>query len=253
MSNKKYLIAALICGLITAIAVNFYLKSVQEAASNIKTKKVAYANTVIPAKTLITADMISLKDIPVNFAHVNSVSEVSQVVGQTARVEIDAGEQVLSSKIVPRESTGSTFSYSVPWGMRAISIAVNEQSGLLGLVSPGDKVDVIGTVDIEEQSKDPNVKNINHTVTHLVLQNIEVLAVGRSFAAPVNVSGQDKKEENKGGSTGGEATVTLAVPTSKMQVLVSLSDKGKLTLALRAPADKSEEDRPGVDAAQLLR
>lgn len=252
MSNKKVLIAALICGLLTALAVNFYLKSVQEAASNIKTKKVAFANAVIPAKTLITADMISFKDVPVSFAHVNSVSEVSQVVGQTARVEIDTGEQVLSSKIVPTESTGASFSYSVPLGLRAISITVNEQSGLLGLVSPGDRVDVIGTVDIEEQSKDHNIKNIKHTMTHLVLQNIEVLAVGKSFAAPVNVPGQEKKEENKTGS-GGEATVTLAVPPSKMQVLVALSDKGKLTLALRAPADKSEEERPGVDAAQLLR
>lgn len=252
MSNRKVLLAALICGLLTALAMNFYLKSVQEAASNIKTKKVAYANAFIPAKTLITADMVSFKDVPVNFAHISSVSEASQVVGQTTRAEIDAGEQVLSSKIVPRESTGSSFSYSVPLGLRAISITVNEQSGLLGLVSPGDRVDVLGTADIEEQSKDPNIKNVKHTLTHLVLQNIEVLAVGRSFATPVNVSGQEKKEENKSGS-GGEATVTLAVPPSQMQVLVALSDKGKLTLALRAPADKSEEDRPGVDATQLLR
>lgn len=253
MSNKKVLIAALICGLITALAVNFYLKSVQEAASNIQTKKVAYANAVIPERTLITADMISFKEVPVNFAHVNSVSEASQVVGHSARSEIDAGEQVLSSKVVPRESTGSSFSYTVPLGLRAISITVTEQSGLLGLVNAGDRVDVIGTADIEEQSKDNNVKNVKHTMTHLVLQNIEVLAVGRSFADPVTVPGQEKKEDNKSSSGGGEATVTLAVPPSKMQVLVALSDKGKITLALRAPADKSEEDRPAVDAAQLLR
>ncbi len=251
MSNKKVLMAAMICGVIAAVLLNFYIKAIKTAAANTKTKAVAYANMNIPAKTLITADMISIKEVPLEYAHVNSVTEASQVVGHTTKDLIAAGEQILNSKVIAKESTGSTMAYSVPLGMRAIAIAVNQQSGLLGLINPGDRVDVMGTVDIEEQSKDPNVKTVNHTMTHLIMQNIEVLAVGSNFTDPNTVDPNAKKEEQDKG--GGEATVTLAVPASEMQFLVAVSDKGKITLALRPAGDKSEEDRAAIDALQLLR
>lgn len=247
MTNKKVLLLALIFGLFTALAVNYYLKSVKEAALDLQTRRVAVATVRIPARTLVTADMISFKNIPVEYVHSSAVADAAQVVGLTSRAEIEAGEQVLLSKLAPKQSTGTTLAYSVPLGMRAISISVNEQSGVAGLLAPGDRVDVIGTVDIEEQSKDPNINTIKHTMTHLILQNIEVLAVGKNYL-PVNSQSADKQDQSQG-----PVTVTLAVPADKMQFLVAVTDKGTLTLALRAPADKSEENRPPIDAGQLLR
>jgi len=248
MSNKKVLLLALICGLVSALAVNFYLKSVKEAVSNVKTKKVAVANARIPARTLITPEMISFKNVPVDFVHGSAVSDPSQVVGYTTRAEIDAGEQVLQTKLVPRESTGATLAYTVPLGMRAVSVPVNEQTGVAGLLNPGDRVDVLGTVDIEIPSKDPNVNTIKLTKTHLILQNVEVLAVGQNFGAPGGQQGENKDQKK-----GAAGTVTLAVKADQVQMLVAVADKGKLTLALRAPADKSEEDRPALDAQELLK
>jgi len=170
------------------------------------------------------------------------------VVGFTTRAEIETGEQILMSKVAPKHSSGPSLAYGVPLGMRAISISVNEQSGVAGLLTPGDRVDVMGTVDIEEQSKDPNVNMVKHTMTHLILQNIEVLAVGKDYL-PANTQSGDKKAQNQTTT----ATVTLAVPANKMQYLVAVTDKGKLTLALRSPADKSEENRLPIDAQELLR
>lgn len=253
MSNKKVLMASIICGLIAAVLLNFYLKSIKDAAANTKIKTVAYANVNIPAKTLVTADMISLKKVPVDFAHPNSVTEASQVLGHSTKDLIMAGEQILNSKIVAKESTGSTMAYTIPLGMRAISITVNQQSGMIGLINPGDRVDVMGTVDIEEQSKDPNVKTVKHTMTHLIMQNIEVLAVGSNYTDPNTMDPNIKKEDQNNGGSIGEATVTLAVPASEIQFLVAVSDKGKITLALRPAGDKSEEDRPAIDAVHLLR
>lgn len=247
MTNKKVLLLALIFGLLTAVAVNFYLKSVTEATSNSQTRRVAVATARIPARTLVTADMISFKNIPVEYIHSNAISNANQVVGSTTRAEVDAGEQVLLSKLAPKQNSGSSLAYGVPLGLRAISVSVDEQSSVAGLLSPGDRVDVIGTVDIEEQSKDPNVNTVKHTMTHLLLQNIEVLAVGKDYF-PADTQPGDKKAQSQG-----TTTVTLAVPADKMQFLVAVTDKGKLTLALRSPADKSEENRPPIDAGQLLK
>ncbi len=247
MTNKKVLLLALIFGLLTAVAVNFYLKSLTEATSNAQIRRVAVAAARIPARTLVTADMISFKNIPVEFVHSNAVSDASRLVGFTTRAEVEAGEQMLSSKLAPKQNSGSSLAYTVPLGLRAISVAVNEQSGVAGLLTPGDRVDVIGTVDVEEQSKDPNVKNVKHTMTHLILQNIEVLAVGKNYL-PADTQSGDKKAQSEG-----TTSVTLAVPPDKTQYLVAITDKGKLTLALRSPADKSEENRPPIDAGQLLK
>lgn len=248
MSNKKVLLLALIFGLLTAVALNFYLKSVKDAALNLPTKKVAVAVVTIPARTLVTADMITFKSIPADYVHGSAATDANQVVGYTARTEIEAGEQILQTKLVARETSGNTLSYSVPLGMRAIAISVSDQTSVGGLLTPGDRVDVMGTVDVEEQSKDPNVNPVKHTMTHLIMQNIEVLAVGRNYTDPGALQG-DKKDQNQGGGT----TVTLAVPADKTQFLVAIADKGKLTLALRSPADKSEITRPALDALQLLR
>lgn len=246
MTNKKVLLLALICGLLTAVAVNYYLKAIVEGNSNLQARRVAVANARIPARTLVTADMISFKDIPLEYVHSNAITDAGQVVGFTARAEIEAGEQVLLPKLAPKQSSGSSLAYSVPLGLRAISISVNEQSGVTGLLTPGDRVDVIGTIDVEEQSKDPNVNTLKHTMTHLILQNIEVLAVGKQyFPADTQAGGKTAQSE-------GTTTVTLAVPADKMQFLVAFTDKGKLTLALRSAADKSEESRPPIDAGQLL-
>lgn len=247
MSNKKVLLLALVCGLLTAVAVNLYLKAVREAATSVKTKKVAVATARIPARSLLTAEMVVFKDIPVDYAHGSAVSDPSQVLGYTARTEIERGEQVLQTKLVPRESTGNTLAFSIPLGMRAMAIPVDEQTGVGGLLAPGDRVDVLGTVEIEIASTDPNVNTVREIKTHVILQNTEVLAVGKNFIDP-----NSQQQDGKGGQEGG-STVTLAVPADKMQFLAHVSSKGKLYLTLRPPADKSEQKRPPMDSLELLR
>ncbi|PKM82421.1 MAG: Flp pilus assembly protein CpaB [Firmicutes bacterium HGW-Firmicutes-14] len=248
MSNKKVLLLALICGLLTAVTLNFYLKSVKDAITNVKSKKVAVATVRIPARSLVTAEKVAFKDIPMEYVHGSSVTDPSQVIGYTTRAEIEAGEPILQTKLVPKESSGSTLAYTVPLGMRAISIDVNEQTGVSGMLTPGDRVDVLGTVDIEIFSPDPTVNTVKETKTHVVLQNIEVLAVGKNYTAPGVTEGEGEGKAQEGGST-----VTIAVPPEKMQLVAHMASRGKLYLALRAPADKSEEDRPPIDSLQLLR
>ncbi|WP_418791039.1 Flp pilus assembly protein CpaB [Phosphitispora sp. TUW77] len=246
MSNKKVLLLALFCGLMTAIALNFYLKSVQESVTNVKTKSVAVANARIPEKTLITANMVTMKDIPAEYVNSHAVSDMSQVVGSTARAEIEAGEQILDTKVVKIDSDRQSLAYSIPLGMRAISIKINEQTGVGGLLKPGDRVDVLGTVEVEIFSPDPNVNTTREIKTHVLLQNAEVLAVGTDIGEP-------KAEGEKNSASASAGTVTLAVPNEKTQLVAYMASKGDLYLTLRAPADNSIEDRPSIDSMELLK
>lgn len=258
MSNKKILVLAVIFGLLTALALNYYLQQIKDSANKGATKKVVVAVTAIPAKTIITKEMVTTQDVLADYAHVSAVADIDQVAGNIARADMIAGEQVLKEKLLARKSTVAGLSNLIPLGMRAFTIPVNEVTGVGGLIMPGDRIDLIGTVDLEF----PNIQvsgsvrptgQINMqanqqkvTVTHVLMQNVEVLAVGQNLQPAVTETGEKK-------STGPSATITLAVEPDKVQAIAMILEKGKLSVSLRSPADRGIHSRPPFKSEMLLK
>lgn len=101
---------------------------------------------------------------------------------------------------------------------RAASILVDKVSGVSGFILPGDRVDVILTVNrLEGDSRDAIAKTI--------LQNVEVLAAG-------------ERTEEKGNKVITVQSVTLLVDPEGAQALALATNEGKLNLALRNPTDE---------------
>jgi len=75
-----------------------------------------------------------------------SFGNVKALVGRVAARSIDAGEPILESMLVAAEYVAeSGMSGKVPVGYRALTLRVDEVSGLSGNVAPGDLVDVIAS------------------------------------------------------------------------------------------------------------
>lgn len=253
MSNKKILLLAVIFGLLTALALNFYLQQVKDSATRRQTKKIVVAVAAIPAKSIVTKEMVALQDVPLDFAHASAVTDVDQAVGSIARAEIVAGEQVLKEKLLPQKSSIGGLSNLIPLGMRAVSIPVSDVTGVSGLIMPGDRVDLIGTVDVEVQvpanaaTGQAQASEQKATVTHVLMQNVEVLAVGKNLQPATTTEKGEKKAE------GSSATITLAVPPEKMQAVAMILEKGKVSVALRSPADRAIHSRPLFRDVELLK
>ena len=64
------------------------------------------------------------------------------------------------------------MAYKVPLNKRAVAVAVNEVSAVSFNIQPGDHVDVMATVDIDDAAAG------NPAAAVLILQDIEVLSVG---------------------------------------------------------------------------
>ena len=62
--------------------------------------------------------------------------------------KISKGEQILSSRVLGDSTGQGRMSYTVPSGKRAISVSVNEVSGVSGFIRPSDRIDVVATVNI---------------------------------------------------------------------------------------------------------
>jgi pilus assembly protein CpaB len=109
-----------------------------------------------------------------------------------------------------------TMSGSLSKGHRAITVAVNEVTGVAGFIMPTNHVDLVLTTSSPDSS--------GGTRTRIILQNVSVLATGQITAhtegKPILVP-----------------TVTLDLSPADAEILVHASHNGNLQLLLRNGAD----------------
>ena len=171
-ASKRLLFVAVIFGLITVIALNYYLQSLTSggapALANAAYTEVVVAKSTIPEHTRITAEMLVVEPIPTDAVHPEAIKNTEEAVGSISRGEIVKGEQLLAARVAAEGR--ASLSYRVPEKRRAISLPVSEVTGVSGYISPGDKVDVL----ITYSDADINSK----MTTYTVVQNALVLATG---------------------------------------------------------------------------
>ncbi len=231
--NKRLLLVAVILGLITVIALNSYLKSMaseDQAVAAVAYKEVVTAKNTIPEYTRITAEMLTMQSVPVDAVHPEALTDINDAVGGITSSEIIKDEQVLASRVVTEQSSAG-LAYRIPEKLRAISIPVNEVTGVSGYIAPGNRVDVLVTYADEE---------INElTTTYTIVQNALVMAAGEST--------RENEEEERQVST----TVTLAVTPGQAEVLAYALIKGTFHLTLRSPLDEEKVPLDHYNAGNL--
>ena len=217
--SKVLLAAGIVLGLLTAFFLYIYLDTLQaEQAEPVPYTDVVVAETSIPAHTRITEEMLEVRSIPAEAAHPDSGQDVSLFIGGIARSEIVRGEQILTTR-VHTDDMRATLSYRIPENKRAVSIPVNEVTGVSGYITPGDKVDVLLTIQDEEI-------NDGESTTYTLLQNITVMAIGQ---LPREVEDDEARPVS---------TVTLEVDPEQAEVLAYANLHGSFHLTLRSPADE---------------
>jgi Flp pilus assembly protein CpaB len=217
--NKRMLILALGCAAVASLLiVNYVRSSAGILAQQSRLIKVATVVKDIPARTVVTKDMITVSEIPALFVPKDMATPETEIVGKVALTALFAGEQIHTKRLSePNAETG--LAVKIPNGHRAMAM----QNRLAGLVKPGDYVDVFAIVN--DKGGKP--------LTLPVLQRILVLAVG------AKVSVNDTTTNPNTGFDSNANSATLAVPETKVDLLTLLEEKGNFKLVLRAPEDTS--------------
>jgi pilus assembly protein CpaB len=219
MRNKLIIVIALVCGLLAAFLVYNYLNNVNKEADQRVYTQVVIAAKDIPANTTLTAEMVELKPFPSELMNNYELIGVPEAVGKLAIIPIKKGEVLLQNHLVKPGENTDQLSYVVPEGFKAISVPVDEVSGVGYMVKRGDRVDIISVIDGGDASIPSR--------SLVVLQDIEVLAIGTELT-PASVNIADKPK-----------TYTLAVSLADSLKLNMAIQKGSITLLLRSPADKT--------------
>ncbi len=218
MRNKIIVVLALVFALLAAFMAYYTINSAKQAALNEQYIQVVAAAQDIPANTLITAEMLESKNFPRSLQTGKEITDVNAAVGRLSPVAIGKGEYLLENRLVKPGEGKDRLAYTVPEGMRAMSIPINAVTGISNMIKIGDRVDFVAIVPPNSASPEPR--------SMMVLQNIEILAVGSAFkdtGAPQNAE---------------SATLTVAVdPQSALKLKMALKSTD-FALALRPPSDK---------------
>jgi pilus assembly protein CpaB len=163
-----------------------------------------------------------------------AVLKPESAVGRGVVSPIFVGEP-LHEKRLALAGSGAGLAATIPPGMRACAVKVDEVVGVAGFVVPGMRVDVLIS------GAPPGTDNSGGSKVKTLLQNIEVLSAGTNFqkdaeGKPVNVP-----------------VVNLLVTPEQAELLSLVSNnQAHIQLVLRNPMDRQQVATPGVEMAKLF-
>jgi pilus assembly protein CpaB len=154
-----------------------------------------------------------------------------QIIGSYVKNSFVANEPIVQSKLFTGDKTAGVMPLLIPFGMRAVSVPVDEVSDVAGFVLPHTRVDVLVATTGEGSDK---------AFSKVILQNVEVLAVAQEV--------EQKKDEPEI-----VKVVTLLVTPQESERLALASHSGTLRLAMRNYNDNKIVLTSGSDVSQMLR
>jgi pilus assembly protein CpaB len=238
MQPMLILLLALVCGGTAAYMASGWLKAKTNKANQMALQKVQMTPMVVAAKdivpgSILDASLVKVVDWPKDSQITGAITDREQVSGRVVRYPLVSGEIILDSKLAPKGTPGGLAGI-IQNDKRAVTVKVDEASGVAGFVMPGNRVDVLLTLDKKEFKDDP--------VNQAVLQNILVLG-----------KGQDIDQSKNGEKPQIVPTVTLEVTPEEGERLALAAKEGFITLALRGWTENSSVPTSGVKTSNLMR
>ncbi len=243
MDKKKAMIFAIIVAVIGVILVQLYIMGEKKKYTDeTKLVKVLVAKKNIAAGTPIERSMLTVKKYFREFVPKDAVSvrDVTRILGVPPKVDIKKGEPILASHFREGGVAGLStrfLSGAILPGERAITVRVDEETGVAGLIRPGDYVDIMGTFNKIGGGV------VSQTVT--ILQSVPVLAIGSQVGT--------KLDKNRVRTARRYRTITLSVTPEEAELIEFARRKTKLVFVLRNPEDtKTIENIKKVSFASIF-
>jgi pilus assembly protein CpaB len=233
MAAKRYTLVFYIA-ILVAIAATFGVYRVLEAtkASN----RVATGPVVVAARDLTEGSGVDRMAVvvaqwPVPTIPAGAFTSVDSVAGRVARVNIYKGEPLVPGRLAP-EGTSPGLEVKITPGKRAMSLRINDVTGIAGMIQPNSRVDVMVTME------SPSTQG--RRVAKLFMSNMRVLAIGAAVQR-----GDDGRPIN--------ATVgTLEVTPEEAERLAIAQVQGQIQFVLRGYGDPDSVNTKGATSSDVI-
>lgn len=220
----------LLLGIVVAGSAVVYTHAFIKAPNaQVSMRDVVVAVDDVPFGRVIEANMLAVQAWPAHAAPNGSFSSLSAVIdrqnGQKRRAKhsLAKGDVLLASK-VSEFGEQVSITQRIDPAMRAVTIRVNDVTGVAGLIAPSDRIDLTLTRNVDQE-----------LVTSTILQDVEVLGIDQPGKGRQRQAAKIK-------------TVTVQVSPTDAQRLALAQQAGTLSLSLR---HIDAADRPALQSISV--
>ena len=233
---KQRVFAILLLALVIAAGASYIVYRMVQVRIN-RSAGLTVSHIVVAARNLEIGTLVKDSDLKMGdwngSVPKGMLTHPKAVVGRGVISAVYEGEPLLESRLAAT-GAGGGMAATIPAGMRACAVKVNEVVGLAGFVVPGMRVDVLIS------GNPPNSQATSGTKVKTLLQNIEVLSAGQNI---------QKDAEGKPVQV---QVVNLLVTPEQAEVLSLASNETRIQLVLRNPLDTQVAKVPGSAMGALF-
>jgi len=200
-----------------------------ELRSTHATRAVIVAGADLPKGSRLTPDRVAVREMPVRFVHEHAFADNAwaRIAGRTLTHDLSAGRAILPVHVT--DSDRARLADQITPGDRAITIPVSGGAEIAGLLSPGDRVDLLLTH-----------RDDGERTTLPLLADIPILATGARLAVPRDNTRQPGYDD-----------LTLAVSPVEAARITQAVAIGSIHVVLRADRDNAPVDGYRIDTAAI--
>lgn len=192
---------------------------------------VVVAAVDIPWGTKLSPEMVKTVSYLKESLPNGYTSDLSQLKDRVIISPLKAGDPVVAHRLAPVDIKTGGVAAVLTAGKRAVAVKGDKVIGISGLINPGNRVDVLVTMEDPEQKLEK---------TKIVLENILVLATGTQI------------QQNDKGEPAPVDVYALEVTPEESEKLALASAEGKLQFALRNQLDAENILTRGTTISQTL-
>lgn len=201
------------------------------ALAGTRTVEVLVVEERIPAGTAgdELAELVTTRTMPAMAALDGRVTDLSALAGQVATVDLQAGEQLLTSRFAGASDLRASGTVPVPDGLQELSVLLEPQRVVGARIAAGDSVGVYLSQVLPDGTRQ----------TSAVLHGVLVSQV-QGAPAP---SADDGTEEVAAVTPAASLLVTLALTSAEAETVVFGMEHGSLWLSLETAGDETSGTR----------
>jgi pilus assembly protein CpaB len=208
-------------------------------------KKIVVARAALRYGMELNSDQLSEIDWPSDSLPDGAFASIADLTSSGRRIilsPVEPNEPILAAKLSGANGRATLANLLAP-GKRAVTIRVDDISGVAGFVTPGDRVDVVltrqqqgGPAQVAEGQ--PQTAAPSEFASEVILADIKVLTA-------------DQNSDERALSPGVAKAVTVEVSTEEAQKVALAQQIGTLYLLLRSAGDQTNADGSAVTASDL--
>lgn len=235
ITYRQWVVAAGVVSILLGLMVYFAMSGDDEkAAEKPQTNlvQVVAAKQDIPERTVVKEDMLKVVEVPSELVPEGAFHDVADAVDHPTSTAIQQGD-IMTSRKVYVDIRMAGFTGIIPPDCRAVTIPINDITGVSGFAHPGDYVDIMVITGTKE----------NGVNGRIILQDVLLLGINRTADLPNTPTGDSSQKDDAGSQAVGNvntkassdtmATATVALKPADALKLAAASQEGTLYLVLR--------------------